>query len=405
VELGEVRETARIREPRGLMQHDAERRVLILCHCYAPNVGGVETHLSDLTGALVKRGVRADVLTYQPLITRARGPRLERRGCVTIRRLPWIGFGLFNKLEPHPALQFLYLFPALAAAAFLYMLVNARRVRAVHAHGMVCSVIGRLLKAVFGCRLVVSVHAVYGWLYELAGGGLLPRFLAWTLRGADQVLCLSEASRREILRLGLADDRVGTFTYWIDQERFKPMDKAACRQATGIPDRFTVLFVGRLIPVKGVELLLEVARQLPDVQFAFAGDGPLQERLAQAARQMPNVVFVGKVPNESLPPYYNAADLLCVPSQYEEGFGRILIEALACGCPVVASNRGGIPEAVDSTVGVLVDPPTAGNFRDVIAGLRADRARLEALRRNSRPYAERRFSERNAGWIVASYDG
>lgn len=385
------------------MQNDSERRVLILCHCYAPNVGGVETHLSDLTRSLVARGVRADILTYQPLITKARGARLERQGCVTIRRLPWIGFGLFNKLEPYPALQFLYLFPPLALAAFFYMLSNARRVSAVHVHGMVCSVIGRLLKAVFGCRLVVSVHAVYGWLYDLAGGGLLPRFLAWTLRGADKILCLADASRREILRLGLAEDQVGTFTYWIDQERFKPVNKAACRRQTRIPDRFTVLFVGRLIPVKGAELLLDVARQLPDVQFAFAGDGPLRERFEQAAKEMPNVIFLGKVNNEMLPPYYNSADLLCVPSQYEEGFGRILIEALSCGCPVVASNKGGIPEAVDSTVGVLLDPPSAENFRDAIAALHGDPARLETLRRNCRPYAERRFSERNAEVIVASY--
>ncbi len=385
------------------MRNDSERRVLILCHCYAPNVGGVETHLSDLERSLVRRGVRADVLTYQPLITKSRGARVERRGCVTIRRLPWIGFGLFNKLEPYPALQFLYLFPVLAAAAFFHMLFNARRVSAVHVHGMVCSVIGRLLKCVFRCRLVVSVHAVYGWLYDLAGGGLLPRFLAWTLRGADKVLCLAEASRQEILRLGLAAEQVGTFTYWIDQERFKPMDKAACRRQTGIPDRFTVLFVGRLIPVKGTEVLLDVARQLPEVQFVFAGDGPLRERFERAQRELPNVVFAGKVNNESLPPYYNSADLLCVPSQYEEGFGRILIEALSCGCPVVASNKGGIPEAVDVTVGVLVDLADAGNFRRVISDLHRDSARLDALRRNCRLYAERRFGERNVEVILGSY--
>ena len=384
------------------MNHNSAKKVLILAHTFAPNVGGVETHLADLCRELSEKHIETVVLTYQPLVTRAKGLFKERIGAVTVYRFPWIGFGLFNKFEPYPLIQFIYLFPVLATMSFFYMASQNRNVGVIHAHGMVCAVIGRLLKATFRRRLVVSIHAVYGWLYNLTSNGILPRFLKWVLKGSDMVLCLAKRSREEMIAMGIPASGVATFTYWVDQQAFKPMDKAGCRRQLSLPDTFTVLFVGRLIPIKGVETLVQVSEKLPEVTFVFAGDGPLRSYLETSAASHPNIRFAGNVDNKNLPPYYNAADVLCVPSQYEEGFGRIIPEALSCGCPVIGANKGGIPEAMDSSVGILVDPVTDLIAR-AIESLRNDSARLESLKKNCVPYAQAKFSARNVQTIITAF--
>jgi glycosyltransferase involved in cell wall biosynthesis len=377
--------------------------VLILTHCFAPNVGGVETHLTDLTRHMNERRVRTTVITYQPIVTRAIGPFIEHRGTVTIIRIPWIGFGLFNVLEPYPLLQFAYLFPVLFLASLLYVATRQTEIRTINAHGMVCSVIARLLKMLFAeLRVVVCIHAVYGWLYDLSSNGILPRFLRWTLGGVDLTLSLARASRKEIIGLGVPPERTGTFTYWVNQNIFRPMPRSECRRSLGWPDRFCVLFVGRLIPAKGISVLLDVASRLKNIQFIFAGDGPMKDTVAEAARMKNNIIFAGRVNNSDLPLCYNATDLLCVPSQYDEGFGRIILEALSCGCPVIASNKGGIPEAMDNSVGILTEPTVDRLVQDIMQ-LHDDNEQLECLRRRCVAFARERYSTRNADRILESF--
>lgn len=85
--------------------------VLILSPFFSPNVGGVEAHLNKLINCLNKRGIKVIVLTYQPLTTPAKGPAVEKREGVEIRRIKWFGMGLFHRLEPYAILELLYLFP------------------------------------------------------------------------------------------------------------------------------------------------------------------------------------------------------------------------------------------------------------------------------------------------------
>jgi glycosyltransferase involved in cell wall biosynthesis len=377
--------------------------ILILSHSYTPNVGGVETHLTDLTRHLLSRNIPCHVLTYQPLVTRARGLPREKSGSLTVRRIPWIGMGIFNKLERYPLLQFLYLFPPLFSAALLTVAFNRKDIRLIHGHGMVCAVMSRILKAIYGIPAVISIHAVYGWLYDLSSRGILPRFLRWTLSGNDHVLALAEASRKELIALGIAESKVSTFTYWIDQQVFAPANQQDARKQLGWIDSFTVLFVGRLIEVKGIRLLLEAAESLPAVRFVFAGDGPLAGLLQETANCRTNVIYAGRIDNSRLPSYYQAADVLCVPSQYEEGFGRIILESLSCGCPVIGSRRGGIPEAMDETVGALVEP-CAVQLMPAIQRLQSQAGLLNQLRSRCRTFAESRYSTRNAAAIVEAYD-
>ena len=234
---------------------------------------------------------------------------------------------------------------------------------------------------------------------------LMAKMVRWTLNPANKVLTLSNASRRELIEVGLREDKVDTYTYWIDQEVFKPFDKVEAKKKVGWEGRFVVLFVGRFIDIKGMDVLLEVAESIDkEICFAFIGDGPLSASIEKVSRRLNNVMFIGKVDNHNLPLYYNAADILCVPSKYEEGFGRVILEALSCGIPVVASNRGGIPEAIDRTVGVLVDP-TVDDLGREIESLYRTSEKLQEMQSRCREYAVSRFSKKNAELIVRYYDG
>lgn len=376
--------------------------VLILTPFYEPNLGGVETHLKDLTNYLRKEDKhKVYVLTYQPIVTKTKGPYFEKFENIEILRIPWIGFNLFYRLEPYPILEFFYITPWLFIWTFIFLIFKGKKIKIIHAQGFNASFIARVLAKVFNKGFIASTHAIY----EMDSKSLMAKMVKWTLKPANKVLTLSNASRRELIKIGLREDKIDTYTYWIDQEVFKPLDKAEAKKKVGWEGRFVVLFVGRFIDIKGMDILLEAAVSIDkEIYFAFVGDGPLSASIKEVSGRLDNVMFLGRVDNHNLPLYYNAADVLCVPSKYEEGFGRVILEALSCGIPVVASDRGGIPEAIDETVGVLVDP-TVDNLECEIESLYQTPERLHEMQRRCREYAISRFSNKNAELIVRHYDG
>jgi glycosyltransferase involved in cell wall biosynthesis len=137
-------------------------------------------------------------------------------------------------------------------------------------------------------------------------------------------------------------------------------DRAAARQALGIAaDAELVLYVGRLVAEKGLRELFAAIRQLaaqrPRLQLALVGSGPMQAELGALAAAAGNVRLAGSLAPGAVAQWMLAADLVTLPS-YSEGHPNVLVEALACGRPVVATDVGGIPEVVDASNGVLVHP-------------------------------------------------
>ena len=378
-------------------------KVLIISPFFSPNIGGVETHLDDLCAYLQKKGHRVFVITYQPLTTRAKAPRFESRQNLEIRRIEWLGYNLFHKLEPYPLLEFIYLTPLLLAYSLVFLFRYRNTVDVIHAHGLNAAFVAKMLGGLFRKRAVVSIHAIY----NLSKKPMLARLMKLSLFSFDTVLTLANRSKAELLRIGLDDDRVKVYTYWVDQRGFRPMNKMECKKELGLEGKFVVLFVGRLLEIKGVKVTLSVAKRLADVKdlaFVFVGDGPLSNDVKAASDNLGNVLYVGRIENKELSRYYNAADLVVVPSIYEEGFGRVILEALSCGTPVIASNKGGIPEALDPSVGILLEPKV-DEIQRAIARLYEYPEELAALGRNCRAYAEKRFGENNAKLIENSYRG
>lgn len=370
-------------------------RILILTISYAPNVGGVETHLADWVRWLRGRpDLDVDVLTYQPITTDATGPAFEQDGCVRIFRVRWFGRTLFHRLESRPALQFLYLAPRLLLAAVVHLLRHGRP-DVLHAHGLAAIWVAGWLKRLWKIPVLGALHTVYIFPPETQTGKRIGR----VLHSADRVLSCAEAGVIQSRAYGLSEKQVGGFTYWVDQTVFIPHPCDKARRELGLPLATPLcLFVGRLIEVKGVRIILDLARVHPELLFVVAGDGPLDRECAEAEKTLSNLRYLGCRANRDLPLLYSASDVLLVPSLFTEGIPRVICEGLSCGLPVIASDRGGSREALTPGLGRLAEP-TEESFSAALREWLASSASDPGLRQRCRRHAEERFSERNAAAI------
>jgi glycosyltransferase involved in cell wall biosynthesis len=198
----------------------------------------------------------------------------------------------------------------------------------------------------------------------LLARGVRKRRTAEALKSADAVIAVSRNLAERAQAMGVAPERIHIVYNGVDANVFHPAAKGPAREhlrvASGEP---LILFVGNLLPVKGLDVLVQALALLGGAgvkfQCAIVGQGPLkapiQKRL-QALGLGARVRFVGACSMAQLPQWYHAADLLVLPSR-SEGVPNVLLEARACGTPFVASNVGGIPEISDPAC--LVPPGDA----------------------------------------------
>lgn len=376
------------------------RGVLILCPFFRPNIGGVETHLDDLCEYLRAHDHMVYVLTYQPLTTKAKGLKLEKKKNLEVRRIPWPGFNLFHRLEPYPLLEILYLAPRLFCATLCFLFSHRNSIDVIHAHGFIASLITRLTNVFFRKRTIMSTHAIY----DLEKKPLMAKAIKWIMDEIDVIMPLAEKSKRELIAAGVIEKKIKIYTQWVNQSIFKPRDKFESRRKLGLDGDFYALFVGRLIEKKGAGILVEVAKELTEIKFVFVGDGPLLGELKIAEKQLQNIYVVGRKSQQETALYYGASDVVIIPSQYEEGFARVVLESLYSGRPVIAANKGCLPEMITSEVGILLDPTTE-NISEALKYLYTDSKILKKITENARPYATRCFGEKNAQEIADTYIG
>ncbi len=372
-------------------------KVLQITVHFPPNVGGVETHLWDLVNGLAKRKYEVFVLTYRPLSVKADWKFFERQDHLSIFRIPWIP-GFFYKFVHNPILEFLYLLPGLLVVMPFVIAINKPDV--IQSHGLVAGFVAVFWGKVFGKKVLTTTHSIYSFPKE----GLYKKFVKWIFGKSDVVLTLSKQSKKEIVDLGIDEGKVKVFTYWIDLNKFKVKgSKSKAKEELGWKGKFVVLFVGRLVPEKGIYELLEAARSWnKNITLAIAGTGPLEDEVRGAAKEKWNILYLGKIEQENLPLYYSASDLTIVPSTSEEGFGRVILESLACGTPVIGSNRGAIPEALNETVGKLINV-TPGSIKKEVEYFNNHPKDLKQKSKNAVSYARGKYSEKNIEIIRSSY--
>lgn len=206
---------------------------------------------------------------------------------------------------------------------------------------------------------------------------------------ADAVGAVCEALIVIAKRLAPSQEEFHVLRNGVDLEKFSPVPRESARHQTGISG-YSLLAVGHLIERKGPHLVIEALRELPDVNLVFVGDGPMKgelERLAKSLDVATRVRFVGAVPHQDLPAWYSAADALVLASS-REGWANVLLEAMACGTPVVATGVDGTPEVVCSPdAGVLMSERSASGVVEAVRQLRASRPLREATRSHAEQFS------------------
>ena len=188
------------------------------------------------------------------------------------------------------------------------------------------------------------------------------RLIQRTLQRAQGIIAVSAALKQRMVELGLEADKITVIRNGIDRQTFHWRDQAAARQRRGLngADRILVT-VGALVPLKGLDRLIgamqSVAHTESRARLFIIGEGPERAALVaqiSAAGLEQHVFLTGTKPQQELPDWYAAADVFCLASE-REGCPNVIIEAMACGAPVVASAVGGIGELVaDERFGLLV---------------------------------------------------
>ncbi len=248
-------------------------------------------------------------------------------------------------------------------------------------------------------------HARYWVVADQSSGLCSPRNglkrLAANARGAlagrviDRVVAVSDfVGRRDVEQNKLPRKKVRTIYNGVDVQRFHPHGDRCTK--TGF---LTILFVGQLIPEKGVDLLIEAVRRISArtdqrLFLKVAGAGHQRSALERlAAEVLPGQVeFLGQV--EDVPTLFRSADLAVFPSRWQEAFGFVVAEAMACGIPVIASDAGGIPEVLgqDSQVGLVFRNGDVDDLERQIRFLISDPELRVRMRQAARDRAEREFS-------------
>ncbi|PTX62544.1 hypothetical protein C8P63_105139 [Melghirimyces profundicolus] len=252
---------------------------------------------------------------------------------------------------------------------------------------------GTLLKKIFRVPVVTTIHGSDIRLYPFRNKGVLERTES-ALRASDHIVTVSEQLKRDTQKI-VAGVEATTIYNGFDPQRFYPRSRKESRERLNLPlNGKSILFVGNLYKVKGLEYLLEAFNQLavqhPDVRLHLVGDGPLRSKLVKRVREYgweDQVLFAGRKPPEDIPWWINSSDAV-VLSSLSEGLPSILLEAMGCGKPVVATDVGGISEILQHRkTGFLVEPKNSEELARYLSILLMDNEGL-AFDMGERAYSE-----------------
>lgn len=216
------------------------------------------------------------------------------------------------------------------------------------------------------------------------------RWLKIYERGVDLFICPSQYMKRQLVRGGFPAEKIRVNHFGIDEKLFTP--RYDHDGSTGSPQDGYFFYAGRLSEEKGVETIIRAAKIIGDVNVKIAGRGPQMEYLHHLAHDVPNVEFLGFRSKEEVTELYRGAIAVLLPSRVHENFPLMVLEALASGKPVIASDVGGVSEMIDDRVnGFLVSPTDDFGWVEAMMRLSIDESLQQSMSRAARTTVEHRF--------------
>ena len=238
-------------------------------------------------------------------------------------------------------------------------------------------------------------------------------FRRYVYQHADYVVCRNDEAQGVVRSKGYQGP-MEVVPNAVDAELFRPLDRADCRRALPALKRFEFVagYVGRLVEEKGLLDLVDALELCPPtLGLLLVGSGPLRSRLEQRARELgkeDQVIFETARPLPELPRMMNALDVLVLPSRttpsWKEQFGRVIIEAYACGVPVLGSSSGAIPDVVGEG-GVIFPEGDVRALAGALTALQAEPSRCARLGTNGRALVDKLYTWQSvAGGMMRIYE-
>lgn len=317
-------------------------KILIPVLHYYPVIGGLETWTQNTAERLSKE---SEIFIVTGKVENQ--PRRETKNGVNIFRTSLFVLKDLSYSSP---------FYILSTLPFIFLksfsLIKKKKINLCHCQGFLSGFLGYCFSVLTKTPYIVTIQR------EERSKGFLRKLV---YRNAKICLAPSSAVKGYFEDIGCKDIEV--IPNGIDLERFKNLDRQRNREKLGLKDEFVIMTVARLEKVKGIEYLIEAVKifqpSITNFKLIIIGDGTERNNLANLVHNLnlkDKIKFLGPIPNLKIPGYLIAADCSVVPS-LKEGFGIVILEAMAAGLPVIGTKVGGIPDIIkNGENGILIEP-------------------------------------------------
>ena len=391
-------------------------RIAVLTSSYPRFQGdGTAPFVMSISDALIKLGHTVHVVAPYDIAVKG-----DLDSPIPVKRFKYIWprkfhiMGHARSLKADVKLRFssILLLPFFSIASIMNLIKECRKMDAqiIHAHwvlpnGFAAAIVSKLL----GIPFIISLH---GSDIFTAGKNFLFRAVAkWTFSQASYVTACSQELHDRAKQIN-PNIRIEVIPWGANPDIFKPIaNQASIREKYGwSPDEIVVATLGRMVHKKGFSQLIDVIPSLTTCRQKFriviGGSGPLESKLQEKVTRMGlvNIVsFPGRIPWDEVPEFLGASDIFVLPSQRDkagnlDGLPTVLLEAMACGLPCVASDVGGVSLVIDpGNNGFLIAPNAANELADSLRQLIEDKKTREQFSHEARKSVVERFNWENVG--------